>query len=161
MDVTEIFEHMPFTDLLGIELVAAADGHAEATVEMREKLASVPGGGVAHGGVTSALADTVGGAAVMSLANGVTPTIDIRVDYLAPATDDLVAEATVIREGGNVAVTDIDIYDADDHHVATARGVYKTSGDSFDTPWLRGSGDDSTDDSRSESTDGKRESDDG
>ncbi|MFD1586011.1 PaaI family thioesterase [Halorientalis brevis] len=140
MDVTEMFSYMPFTDLLGIELTEAADGYAAGRVTMREELSSVPGGDVAHGGVTYSLADTVGGAAVISLSEDVSPTIDMRMDYLAPATDDLVAEAEVLRMGGSVAVASIDVWDVEDHHVATARGVYKTGGDSENTPWLDGDG---------------------
>lgn len=136
MDVTEIFSYMPFTNLLGIELTEAADGYAEGHVEMREELSSVPGGSVAHGGVTYSLADTVGGAAVISQSEDVSPTVDMRMDYLSPATDDLVAEAEVLRMGGSVAVVSIEVWDVEDHHVATARGIYKTGGDSADTPWL-------------------------
>jgi uncharacterized protein (TIGR00369 family) len=146
MDVKEVFSYMPFTNLVGIDITAVDEGYAEGTVEMREELSSVPGGQVAHGGVTYSLADTVGGAAVISLTHDVAPTVDMRMDYLAPATDDLVAEAEVIRHGGSVAVASIDVYDADDHHVATARGVYKTGGDSEGTPWLRGGSDDSEND---------------
>jgi len=136
MDVTEVFSYMPFTNLLGIELTDAADGYAEGHIEMREQLSSVPGGSIAHGGVTYSLADTVGGAAVITLSEDVSPTIDMRMDYLSPATDDLYAEAEVLRMGGSVAVASIDVWDAEDHHVATARGVYKTGGDSRDTPWV-------------------------
>jgi uncharacterized protein (TIGR00369 family) len=139
MDVTDAFEYMPFSNLLGIELTAVEDGHAEGYVEMREELSSMPGRSIAHGGVTYSLADTVGGAAVISLSQDVAPTVDMRMDYLSPATDDLYAEADVLRKGGSVAVVTIDVHDADDHHVATARGVYKTGGDSQDTPWISGS----------------------
>jgi len=142
MDITDTFEYMPFTNLVGIDITTAEDGHAEGRIEMREELSSVPGGSVAHGGVTYSLADTVGGAAVVSLTQDVTPTVDMRMDYLSPATDDLYAEADVLREGGSVAVVSIEVHDADNHHVASARGVYKTGGDSQDTPWLRSSSDD-------------------
>jgi uncharacterized protein (TIGR00369 family) len=140
MEVTDIFSYMPFTDLLGIEVTEAEDGSAEGHVEMREELSSVPGGSVAHGGVTYSLADTVGGAAVISLTRDVCPTVDMRMDYLAPATDDLRAEAEVLRYGGNVAVVSIDVYDAAETHVATGRGVYKTGGDSAGTPWTERQG---------------------
>ncbi|MFB6142700.1 MAG: PaaI family thioesterase [Halorientalis sp.] len=136
MGIETIFEHMPFTNLVGIEITAVGDGHAEGRVEMREELSSMPGGKVAHGGVTYSLADTVGGAAVMSVTEDVSPTVDMRIDYISPATDDLVAEADVVRAGGSVAVVDIDVWDADDHHVASARGVFKAHGSDEDTPWL-------------------------
>ncbi|MFB6163768.1 MAG: PaaI family thioesterase [Haloarculaceae archaeon] len=141
MDVTTLFEHMPFTNLLGIDITTAEDGYAEGHVEMREDLSSVPGGGVAHGGVTYSLADTVGGAAVISLSEDVSPTIDMRMDYLTPATADLYAEAEVLRMGGSVAVASIEVWDEADHHVASARGVYKTGGDTQGTPWRDRGGD--------------------
>ncbi|GAB7095440.1 thioesterase family protein [Halolamina litorea] len=140
MELTEILAHMPFANLVGIDITTAEQGLAEGNVEMRNELSSVPGREIAHGGVTSSLADTVGGAAVMSLFHQPTPTVDLRIDYLSPATDDLYAKAEVIREGGNVAVVNIDINDADDNHVATARGVYKTGDVEQDTPWLQGTG---------------------
>lgn len=138
VELTEILRHMPFVKFLGIDVTTADDGYAEGKIEMREELSSVPGGTVAHGGVTYSLADTVGGAAVISLLHQPTPTIDMRMDYLSPATEDLYAEATVVREGGSVAVVNTDVHDAVDTHVATARGVYKTGGDDRDTPWLHG-----------------------
>lgn len=129
---------MPFAELLGIEVTGADDGHAEGRVEMRAELSSVTGGRIAHGGVAYALADTVGGAAVISLTEDVAPTIDMRIDYVTPATDDLYATADVVRLGGSVGVADVDVTDADDHHVAVARGVYKTGGDGIDSPWEGG-----------------------
>jgi uncharacterized protein (TIGR00369 family) len=135
MDLTEIFNRIPLVELLGIEVTAVSGGHAEGRLEVTEKHASNPATGVVHGGVTYALADTVGGAAVVSLTEDVAPTIDMRIDYLAPATTDLRAVADVVRDGGNVAVVEVDVYDAEDVHVATAHGAYKTGGQSGDTPW--------------------------
>ncbi len=135
MDLSGRLSSMPFSDLLGIEVTEAADGRATGTVAMREELSSVAGTTIAHGGVTYALADTVGGAAVISQTVDVAPTIDMRIDYVAPATTDLFATAEVVRLGGSVGVADVDIHDADDQRVATARGVYKTGGDRRDTPW--------------------------
>lgn len=135
MDLSERFSSMPFADLLGIEVTAAANGYAEGYVPMREDLSSVAGGTIAHGGVTYALADTIGGAAVISRTEDVAPTIDMRIDYVAPATTDILAAADVVRLGGSVGVADVEVRDADDDLVATARGVYKTGGDSEGTPW--------------------------
>jgi len=139
MDVATIFEFMPFANHLGIEVTEAADGHAAARLTLDPALSSTPETLVAHGGVTSSLADTVAGAAVMSLYEMPTPTIDLRVDYLAPATTDLVAEAAVIRDGGSVAVATVEVRDVDGRHVADARGVFKTGDPSDDTAWGTGS----------------------
>ena len=130
MDVESFFEEMPFADLLGIELTEIADGHAEGRLEMRQALSWHSERVLAHGGVTYTLADTVGGAALVSLVDQPVPTVDMRVDYLEAGTGDLTAEADVLREGTDVGVVDVDVYaDEGDAHLASARGVYKT-GDS-------------------------------
>ncbi|MFC7134772.1 MULTISPECIES: PaaI family thioesterase [Salinibaculum] len=126
MDVEDFFENMPFADLLGVEVTEVADGHAEGTIEMREELSWNEDRVMAHGGVTFTLADTVGGAALVSLVDQPVPTIDMRIDYLEAGTGDLHAEADVVRNGGDVGVVDVEVYAADGAQVADARGVYKT-----------------------------------
>lgn len=141
MDVEAFFEEMPFADLIGVELTDVGGGHAEGSVEMRPELSWNSEEVLAHGGVTFTLADTVGGAALVSLVDRPVPTVDMRIDYLAAARGDLSAEADVRRVGGQVGVVDVQVYgdstesdadadtDADTYtgrlH-AEARGVYKT-----------------------------------
>lgn len=126
MDVEAFFEEMPFADLLGIEITTVDDGHAEGALEMREELSWNADRVAAHGGVTFTLADTVGGAALVSLVDQPVPTIDIRIDYLEAGTGDLYASADVVRLGGDVGVVDVEVFAEDDTRVADARGVYKT-----------------------------------
>src|SRR6056297_2045476 len=126
MDIEAFFESMPFADLLGVEVTEAEDGHAEGEIEMREDLSWNADRLMAHGGVTFTLADTVGGAALVSLVDQPVPTIDMRIDYLEAATGDLRAEADVVRCGSDVGVVDVDVHAEDGTQVADARGVYKT-----------------------------------
>ena len=126
MDIEEFFETMPFADLLGVEVTEAEDGHAEGRLEMREELSWNADRLMAHGGVTFTLADTVGGAALVSVVDQPVPTIDMRIDYLKAGTGDLYAEADVVRVGGDVGVVDVEVYAEDDTLIADARGVYKT-----------------------------------
>jgi uncharacterized protein (TIGR00369 family) len=126
MDIAEFFETMPFADLLGVEVTEAADGHAEGHVEMRPDLSWNSDRQMAHGGVTFTLADTVGGAALVSVVDQPVPTIDMRIDYLEAGTGDLYAEADVVRCGGDVGVVDVLVTDAEGTELADARGVYKT-----------------------------------
>jgi len=139
MDIVELFNETPFVSLLGIEVLEASDGHAEARLPFGDSLRSNEHGSVMHGGVTYALADTVGGAAVISLSMDVSPTVDMRIDYLAPATSDLHATADVIRHGSSLSMVHVDLEDEDGEPVATAQGTYKTSGQGEETPW-RGDG---------------------
>jgi uncharacterized protein (TIGR00369 family) len=125
MDIEEFFGTMPFADLVGVELTAVGDSHAEGRVEMREELSWNADQQTAHGGVTFTLADTVGGAALVSVVDRPVPTIDMRIDYLSAGTGDLTAEADVVRVGGDVGVVDVSVY-VEDEHAAEARGVYKT-----------------------------------
>ena len=128
MDVEAFFEGMPFAQLLGIEVTECADGHAEGHLEMREELSWNEDQLMAHGGVTFTLADTVGGAALVSLVDQPVPTIDMRIDYLDAAGGDIRAEADVVGEVGDVGTVDVDVFGAEDGtHLATARGVYKTA----------------------------------
>jgi uncharacterized protein (TIGR00369 family) len=126
MDVDAFFEGMPFADLLGIEVTEAADGHAEGRVTVTEELSWDADDVKAHGGVTFTLADTVGGAALVSLVDRPVPTVDMRIDYLAVGAGDLHAEADVVRRGSDVGVVDVAVFDESGEQVADARGVYKT-----------------------------------
>ncbi|ADB61751.1 thioesterase superfamily protein [Haloterrigena turkmenica DSM 5511] len=137
MDIEAFFEGMPFASLLGIDVTDCEDGHAEGRLEMSEDLSWNEDRLMAHGGVTFTLADTVGGAALVSLVEQPVPTIDMRIDYLNAGTGDLYAEADVVRCGSDVGVVDVDVYaenggespedaDAVGTHIADARGVYKT-----------------------------------
>ena len=80
------------------------------------------------------LADTVAGAAVISLHHRPTPTVDIRFDHLAPARGNLHAEADVRKDGDTVAVADVTVTH-DDTLVAIAKGTFKTAGDADGSAW--------------------------
>ncbi|MFB6072065.1 MAG: PaaI family thioesterase [Halobacterium sp.] len=126
MDVEAFFEEMPFADLLGVDVTEAGDGHAEGRVTVTQELSWHSEDVKAHGGVTFTLADTVGGAALVSLVDQPVPTVDMRIDYLAAGSGDLRAEADVVRRGSDVGVVDVAVYDEHGEQVADARGVYKT-----------------------------------
>lgn len=138
MDVERVFERMPFARHLGIELTEIGDGTATGRIELAEVHSSTPAARVAHGGVTYALADTVGGAAVIGAVETVAPTLDMRIDYLAPATGDaILADAEVVRLG-TVATVDVDVTDGEGAAIAAARGVYKTGGGEGESAWTGG-----------------------
>jgi uncharacterized protein (TIGR00369 family) len=131
---------MPFSEHLGIEVEYAEDGEAIGRILLESFHSSNRDTDIAHGGVTCSLADTVGAAAVMSESGTAAPTVDMRIDYLAPATDDIRAEAEAIRIGESLGVARVELY-AEDSHVATAHGSYKTDTEhAGETPWTEGEG---------------------
>ncbi|WP_418281320.1 PaaI family thioesterase [Halorubrum sp. DTA98] len=133
--ILDYFNRSPYREHLDIEVTAAADGHAEGELSFAEKHSSSRNRDVGQGGVAFSLADSVGGAAATSLVGVPTPTIDFRIDYLAPATTDLVATAAVVRDGRETAVVDVEVVDIDGTDVALGRGVYKTGDLPGDAPW--------------------------
>lgn len=135
MDLEDLANGMPFVEHLGIEITDVGDGHARGRLPVGEHLRSTGSGEVVHGGATYALADTVGGLAVISLSRAVSPTVDMRIDYLAPVTSDITATAEVIRHGSNLAMVQVRVHDEDETTVATAQGTYKTGGQGEGTPW--------------------------
>jgi uncharacterized protein (TIGR00369 family) len=126
MDIEAFFETMPFAELVGVNLLEAEDGYARGRIEMRPELSWNPDRVMAHGGVAFTLADTVGGAALVSLVDQPCPTVDMRIDYLNAGEGDLTAEAEVVRLGGTVGVVDVGVTDGSGTPIAEVRGVYKT-----------------------------------
>jgi uncharacterized protein (TIGR00369 family) len=123
-------EFIPFNKFLGLKATHVERGKVRLEIPWRDELVGDPMRPALHGGVISMLADTAGGMVVWSMIDNVmarVSTIDLRIDYLRPGRlEQLVAEATVVRVGGRVAVADIRLFhmSAEAETVATGKGVY-------------------------------------
>jgi uncharacterized protein (TIGR00369 family) len=107
LEVLRLMEqHSPFNRLLGLKGESIERGRAVMLLPVREDFIGDPTRPALHGGVVSALVDTAGGAAAWSaLGPGDSvSTVDLRVDYLEPATlrGPLRAEAVLLRKGNRV-----------------------------------------------------------
>lgn len=92
---------------------------------MRPEFERGKGTGQYHGGVIATLIDVAGDFAVALVVGGPVPTINLRVDYLRPASNtNLTATARVRRAGRTVGVVDIDVHDDNGKLVAVGRGTY-------------------------------------
>jgi uncharacterized protein (TIGR00369 family) len=127
MDVKDRFnERHPFNDYLGVEVTNVGDGSAEGRLDLADHHSLSENVRLAHGAVPFALADTLSAAALASVEGNPGPTIDVRIDYLRPATDDLEGTAEVVRYGDDTGVVEAEVTQ-DGATIATTRGVYKTN----------------------------------
>lgn len=137
--VCETFEErMPFNQVLGLRLGEVVPDRASMVFDMRPELIGNYLRGSLHGGVISAVLDTVGGLVAFvsllgrfdsqedglkRLAN--VGTIDMRVDYLRSGIgNSFVATGHVLRTGNKVAVARMELRNETDVLIAVGTGTY-------------------------------------
>jgi uncharacterized protein (TIGR00369 family) len=108
-------------------------GRMVATIPFDDKLTNPTEPPTIQGGVASTLIDVVGGIALRPYLTDPLEddlsTINLNVNYLRPATGDLTATAEVVRAGGSVGVSYIEVMsetpDGEEKQVAVGMGAYR------------------------------------
>lgn len=133
MDKTKIakqfIQAIPHARALGMTITDIGDGTAEIVMPYDPRFVGDPETGVLHGGAVSALMDTCCGAAAISHPQSPlgTATIDLRIDYMRPATpgQQIKARAECYHITRSVAFVRAVAMDEDeDRPVATANGAF-------------------------------------
>lgn len=114
---------------LGISVTALAHHKVSMAIPYRESLVGDPDTGVLHGGAITALLDTCCGFAAATALDdlGMTPTIDLRIDYMRAATPGqaVIADAEVYRVSESVIFTRALAHHGDPSHpIASAVGNF-------------------------------------
>jgi uncharacterized protein (TIGR00369 family) len=111
---------MPLAKTLGIETLGNSPSEVRARLDWSESLCT--SGGVLHGGVIMALADSTGGAcAFLNLPDGAggTTTIQSTTNFLrAVRNGHIEAASRPLHAGRTVIVVETDVTDADNRRVA-------------------------------------------
>lgn len=116
---------LPFSKLIGMELVDLQPDVAVISIEMRDDLRQPSG--VLHGGVTATLIDTAMAFAVRTRLGltEATATIDLTVHYLRPhVTGTFTCTAKIVRAGKRIFTVSADVVNDDGKHIATAVSTY-------------------------------------
>ena len=122
---------VPHNRALGLEMLALEDGSARMRLPYSLDLVGNPETGVLHGGPITTLMDSCCGAAVFMKLPSPVPiaTLDLRIDYLRPATarQDVLAHAVCFRLTRNVAFVRGVAYHAEsgeEDPIAAAAGAF-------------------------------------
>lgn len=134
------FNSAPFNVLLGLRIASITRDCCEARFDMRPDLIGNTVHGILHGGVTSAVLDTIGGATATIGAwqrmqgqddgervkrLGKLGTLDMRVDYLKPGRGEWFrVTGRVLRAGNKVMVTRMEMHNHADELIAAATATY-------------------------------------
>lgn len=120
---------VPFAELLGIELTAAAVGSATLRMLIRPDLKQIHG--VMHGGAIASLLDTATAFAIVTLlpSEEKFTTVDLMINYLRPLKEGtVIATAKVLRAGRRLITVSADVLDDDGTLAATALSTYMRLG---------------------------------
>lgn len=128
--IASIAQFVPHNMALGIRFVSLTDGRVTLALPYDAKLVGNPVTGVVHGGAITAMLDAACGLAVLYKLGEPLPiaTLDLRIDYLRPATPgkEVLARAECFRTTKNVAFVRCEAFHegSENDGVAVANGTF-------------------------------------
>ena len=121
----KIYENSPFNNHLGIKLEKLEGDSVIYTLEINPTHLNVNQG--VHGGVYFSILDSVMGATIRSVVKQPIVTINMSINYFAPASNEdvLKASAKVLQRGRSIVTAEGSIEDADGRLLAKSIGTFK------------------------------------
>jgi len=127
--IREQFPRYPFPAFLGIKIEELDFGHARLSLPIKDELTQ--GMGYIHGGAITSLCDTSVAAAIFTMLDDDEQilTIELKINFLAPAAGDIYAQAKILHKGRKTAVGEVDVSDLSGALIAKALVTYYISKD--------------------------------
>jgi len=128
-----IEEEHGYLSWLGTTIETVDVGRIVLSVPFDEKLTNTTEPPTVHGGIAATLADTAGALVQRTVFDdprrGGVATINLNINYLARANDDLIATGEVVRSGGSVGVSEMRVEsptsDGETETVAVGQGSFR------------------------------------
>lgn len=123
--IRDFLPRIPFNTLLGIKLARVHRDGVTIECTLRHELTN--SAGMAHGGVTAALADVAVGMAINRHFGGkrAITTVEMKINYFLPGTEGRIfARARLLRIGSTLCVGSVDITNSDGEQIGTALVTY-------------------------------------
>lgn len=124
-----LLKGVPHAAAIGMHVVEVKPGEALVRIAYDERFVGNPQTGVIHGGIITTILDNASGIAVSAKLGtfGQIATLDLRIDYMKPATpgEDIFAHAVCYKLTRNVAFVRGTAYHGDrDDPIATSAAVF-------------------------------------
>jgi uncharacterized protein (TIGR00369 family) len=117
-------DRAPFNAWLGLELQDWGHGTIALRLRTRPEVLGHAAINALHGGILASILDTACSMAVVTATGESVYTVDIRVDFLRPATAEIYTiQAKVARLGRTLATADAEVIAEDGQQVACGRAV--------------------------------------
>jgi uncharacterized protein (TIGR00369 family) len=119
-------DRSPFNRWLGLHLLDWSDGAIAFALRPRPETLGHAAINALHGGIIGAIVDAACSMAVVTRTGESVVTVDMRVDFLRPATSSEYAiRAQVLRCGRTLATADATVLDAEGKTVASGRALLR------------------------------------
>ena len=121
--------HIPFVEMVGMELLACEAGSSELALTLRDELCN--SWSVAHGGVTMTLLDVAMAHAARSPNQPGHPTsasvvtIEMKTSFMRPGIGRLLAQGKLLRRTASMAFCEGSVFDDTHQLVAHGTGTFK------------------------------------
>jgi|SRR5690625_771549 len=123
-EVRESFEASPFFSHIGFEIIHFQEANVLLRLPITQQLLNA--NGTLHGGVHATMLDLILGMAIRTTTRTRCVTINLNINYLAPAVSgNIFASGKIIKQGYRTVAAEGELFDEQENLLAKGIGTYK------------------------------------